>query len=84
MNRWRRQIGLVPLTTLDGAVEEVKAGELSMSLVGMEGDEAATVAAWVLRDGESWFFKLTGPKEAVRDEREAFITFLKSIRFDHP
>jgi hypothetical protein len=40
-----------------------------------------TLAAIVPLAGQGWFFKLTGPKDAVAANAEAFTTFLKSLRF---
>jgi hypothetical protein len=40
-----------------------------------------TLAAIVPRVPQGWFFKLTGPKDAVEGAAESFATFLKSIRF---
>ena len=40
-----------------------------------------TLAAIVPHGEQGWFFKLTGPKDAVAATDEAFTTFLKSIHF---
>lgn len=34
------------------------------------------------REGQSWFFKLTGPPEAVGKQEQAFDEFLESLKFD--
>jgi hypothetical protein len=34
-------------------------------------------------DGQSWFFKIMGPAEAVAKEEEAFDSFLKSVQFNN-
>jgi len=81
VNRWRGQIGLEPLASLEGELTEIRAGGVPMSLVDLEGPDQGTVAAWTLRGGESWFFKLTGPKAAVTTERDAFLAFLESVKF---
>lgn len=85
VNRWRRQIGLGPIdeAALASETEIVSTGELSFKLVDLQGAEAATLAAWTQHEGESWFFKSTGPKPLVAAERERFETFLKSVKF-HP
>ena len=40
-----------------------------------------TLAAIVPHGEQGWFFKITGPKDAVAEKREAFETFLKSLSF---
>jgi hypothetical protein len=40
-----------------------------------------TLAAIVPHADQGWFFKITGPKDAVAEKREAFETFLKSLSF---
>jgi len=41
-----------------------------------------TLGAVVPRGDQGWFFKLTGPKDAVAGQTETFMTLLKSVRFD--
>jgi hypothetical protein len=40
-----------------------------------------TLAAIVPKGEQGWFFKLTGPKDAVAAQTEAFTNFLKTVRF---
>src|SRR6476659_5625361 len=40
-----------------------------------------TLAAIVPLESQGWFFKLTGPKDAVAAQHDPFMTFLKSVRF---
>ncbi len=40
-----------------------------------------TLAAIVPLGSQAWFFKLTGPKDAVAAKTEDFATFLKSVHF---
>jgi hypothetical protein len=35
----------------------------------------------VIRGGQAWFFKLSGPKAAVDQQRSAFDDFLSSVKF---
>jgi hypothetical protein len=41
-----------------------------------------TLGAIVPNADEGWFFKLTGPKDAVAAQTDAFHAFLKSVRFN--
>ncbi len=40
-----------------------------------------TLGAIVPLADQGWFFKLSGPKDAVAAQREAFLAFLKSVSF---
>lgn len=85
INRWRGQIGLPP----------VAEGELTKSLVPLEIAGAETylvdlvaeqtkrrmVAAGVSRQGQTWFYKLVGDTAAVERAKEAFIQFVKTVKY---
>lgn len=46
--------------------------------------QAATdrmLGAIILHGPQAWFFKVTGPIEAVTKQEEAFVAFVKSVRF---
>ncbi len=88
VNRWRGQAALSPIS--EGALQQ------SLSDVSVDGqngqlvdilpeseDPTATriVAAIFLFEGNSWFFKMSGPQNIVATQRNAFNSFIKSIRF---
>ena len=83
VNRWRQQIGLPALEpgALQSMVSKLASNNISFSTIDMSGDSKRTVASWTRTDGRVWFFKLTGPKEAVERERTNFVTFVQSVRF---
>jgi hypothetical protein len=83
VNRWRQQIGLpaAEAGALDSMVVPVQGGEISFSTVDMSGATARVLAGWTRHDGRVWFFKLTGPKTAVEQEKSNFVKFLQSVRF---
>lgn len=81
VNRWRQQIGLGPIDSLDAIIVPVHAGDLHISTVDMTGATARVLAAWTRRDGRTWFFKLTGPPAVVEEQKPKFVAFLQSIRF---
>ena len=83
VNRWRQQIGLpaAEANALKAMIVPVKGNEISFSTVDMEGATARVLAAWARHDGRAWFFKLTGPKTVVEQEKPKFVKFLQSIRF---
>jgi hypothetical protein len=83
VNRWRQQIGLpaVEAGALDSMVVPMRAGEIRFSTVDMAGVTARVLAGWTRHDGRAWFFKLTGPKTVVEQEKSKFVKFLQSVRF---
>lgn len=85
INRWRRQVGLGPLSAeaVDGFVEPVTISGMDGWQVDFTGPGGTTrvVVAVLFRDGKSWFFKLMGPAAAVADEQAAFGRFLQSVEF---
>jgi hypothetical protein len=83
VNRWRQQIGLPPAeaSALNSMIVPVRVGEISFSTVDMAGATARVLAGWTRHDGRTWFFKLTGPKTLVEQEKPKFVKFLQSVRF---
>jgi hypothetical protein len=91
INRWRRQVGLGP-TTEDVAASMVK--ELMVSGMdawqvdftgpdgnGVNGNALRVIVTVVFKDGQSWFFKLSGNDSAVQEEVDSYATFLESVKF---
>lgn len=90
LNRWRRQIGSKPLTA-----EEIKALPSVMVLgkerplleeygrfTGMGGEaveESGMLAVPCFLGSRSIFIKFTGPAQLVRDEKENFLSFCRSL-----
>ena len=83
INRWRQQVGLpaAEASALNAAIVPVQAGEIRFSTVDLSGATARMLAGWTRRDGRAWFFKMTGPKTVVEQEKAKFMTFLQSVRF---
>jgi hypothetical protein len=83
VNRWRQQIGLpaAEAGALDSMIVPVRTGENTFSTVDMAGPTARILAGWTRHDGQAWFFKLTGPKTVVEQEKSKFVKFLQSVRF---
>jgi hypothetical protein len=84
VNRWRQQIGLagVDAGELNSIIAPFQSNQINFSIADMIGPNSRTLAAWVRREGRSWFFKLTGPKDAVEKQKPNFVRFLQSIRFE--
>jgi hypothetical protein len=83
VNRWRQQIGLsaVEAAALQPMIVPVKSGDTDFSSIDMSGSNSRLLAAWTRRNGHAWFFKLTGPDEAVEKQKPNFVKFLQSVRF---
>ncbi len=82
VNRWRREIGLEPVAQENVTSESVQIGSDAGKLYDLAGAQNQTIAAVLVKDGTSWFFKLKGDKAAVVDAKQTFVQFLKSVGFD--
>ena len=91
VNLWRQQLGLAPLTEDDlpklvqPAIIAGADGKL-FDLTGAPksgGDPTAEriIVALQKQDGVSWFIKLTGPAALVEQQKPAFLSFLKTLKF---
>lgn len=84
VNRWRGQIGLGPTDDAGLAAArtsiKTKAGPASLySFDGAGTPKTAMVAAVLLRDGTSWFIKLSGDTDAVKKARAGFVALVESF-----
>lgn len=83
INRWRQQVGLGPVEAdfiKSLATVEVDGG--TAKLIDIEGlDQKSIYVAILERDGQSWFFKMTGDAAIVKKEKENFLKFLDSVKF---
>ena len=92
VNRWRHQLGLPPVSTLDeqsmisirtlSGDPSVAAFDLLAQSVGSEGRRRFLVAA-LSHQNKTWYVKLTGPDLAVELEKQAFEELVASIRSSH-
>ena len=83
VNRWRGQVGLAPWSDEQLAKESevLKFGADSGTLVDLKGADKRILAVIMPRGERTWFYKLTAPDALVTREREAFVTFVKSVRY---
>lgn len=81
VNRWRQQLGLPALATLDGASESfaTPAGR-ALVVEARAADGRALLGAIVAHGDSSWFFKLTGPAAAVDGLKADYRSFIRSLR----
>ena len=90
VNRWRGQLALPELqaSDLEAALTKLKIDGRSADFIELLGTAAgarqsATLAVIVPKsDGSSWFVKLTGDAPLAARERDRFVKFCQSLRFD--
>jgi hypothetical protein len=86
VNRWRGQVQLPPLAEGDlaGSVATLQSGGLQLTVVDFTSGPGAVpkriLGAIVPFADGTWFFKLTGPDRLVGREKQAFLSFLRSIK----
>lgn len=84
--RWAGEVGLTM------TAEELKAAAKPVSISGIEGSAfellgpdgdapKGTLAAMVVRGDQAWFFKMSGDRNVVESQRDAFNKFIESIKF---
>ncbi len=88
VNRWRGQAGLEPISgsELAAYLTEVNIDGHSGQIVDIPPTDNASdathiVAAIFFYQGESWFFKFSGPHSIVARERANFDAFINGLRF---
>ncbi len=94
VNRWRGQIQLPPITEaeLPAAITSFDLPAGKFQLVDLTSTEplldgkhkARILGAWLKQAERTWFFKMNGDAETVGAQREALITFLRSVTFSAP
>ena len=83
--RWRQQLGLATVTEEELKSLVVRLGNdlSSMSLVDLVAADHRMLAGWLRHGEDAWFFKYTGPSTFVEAEKEKFLGFLRSVKFDN-
>ena len=88
VNRWLGQAGLPPVEQQDLAnrTEQIDVDGISGTYVEAIGDDSQAqgqaIVGWIgFQSGQSWFVKMQGDPKLVRDQREAFRNFLKTLKF---
>ena len=83
INRWRRQLGLPPVAELsDQPITPLNIRDDVAAMVDLSSPQGRTIAVMVPRpdQDETWFFKLTGPVDAVEAQKQPFIDLVQSAR----
>ena len=84
VNRWRGQAGLAPVddAALDSITTQLSSNGLHFVATDASGADSAAprnVAVMVPWQGHTWFFKLTGPNDAVGRVKPAFLEFIQTV-----
>ena len=84
VNRWREQVGLERLNSVDEiSAETVKIQGQEATYVQIDGaQDRGMLAAMLSQGGRIWFFKLLGDQPVVDQQQAAFRAFLASVRFE--
>jgi len=82
VNRWRGQVALPPIDEKAIESEAVEVAGVPSQFVDLRGDSKALLAIIVPQDGVQWFIKMMGDKDLAVAEREAFLKFARSLRFE--
>ena len=92
VNRWRRQVGLGPVSeeALPEFISPLTVAGLESWQVDFTGpaplveEPPRMIVSVVPFNGQTWFFKLTGPASAVEGALPAYQAFLQQLHLDHP
>jgi hypothetical protein len=93
VNRWRGQLGLDPIQDLSSLERPLEILEVDgstaqlLDLVGLatDGDPAPRMlVALVPQPSFTYFVKMTGPETLLGEQRDTFVTFARSLRFEAP
>ncbi|MDB6058603.1 MAG: hypothetical protein JWO95_2447 [Verrucomicrobiales bacterium] len=85
VNRWRRQMGQPDIddSQLDTVAKPFETG-YSVDIEGTDaktGKPARLIAIAIPHDGNTWFYKLLGDKNTVKESKATFLNFVKGVRY---
>jgi hypothetical protein len=89
VNRWRRQMGLDPITEdkLDSVTQPLDVAGGKATLVDFTGTDARTgqpgrlVAVIVPNGDNTWFYKLSGDGAVVQGQKDSFVKFVQTVQY---
>lgn len=83
VNRWRAQVGLPALSAeeVTRSAQRIEIAGAPADLYELAGETLTVLGAIQHRGGVSWYYKMTGHRELVSEQRQAFLDFLQSVRF---
>jgi hypothetical protein len=88
VNRWRKQLGLAPVTDADLAnLPTLDASGVKATLIELSGTDGRTgkpaqlVGVVLPLGGQTWFYKLMGDATVVAQQKDALIQFVQSAKY---
>jgi hypothetical protein len=82
LNMWRGELQLPAAEKPDGETVTVGPGQGKLFEIADGKTPGRIIVAVLDRDGTSWYFKMKGEDAVVREQKPAFLQFLKSISFE--
>jgi hypothetical protein len=81
LNMWRGELQLPPATKAESEPVTIGPGQGKLFEIADGKTPGRIIVAELDRDGTSYYFKMRGDDAAVRDQKPAFLEFLKSVSF---
>jgi hypothetical protein len=81
LNMWRGEVELPPADKADSEPVTVGSGQGKLFEIADGKTPGRILVAVLDRDGTSWYFKMKGADSDVREQKPAFLDFLKSVSF---
>jgi hypothetical protein len=81
VNRWRGEVDLPETKELPKDIEKITVEQKECDYVDLTGPAKRTLVVILPRDAHVWYFRATGPKDAVAKEKPAFEKFVRSVSF---
>ena len=82
LNMWRSELQLPAADKADSQPVTVGPGQGKLFEIADGKTPGRIIVAVLDRDGMSWYFKMRGGDAVVRDQKPAFLEFLKSVSFE--
>jgi hypothetical protein len=82
LNMWRSSLQLPPADKAESEPVAVGSAQGKLFEIGDGKTPGRILVAAIDRDGLNWYFKIRGEDAVVRDQKPAFLEFLKSISFE--
>jgi len=82
LNMWRSAVGLPPAEKVESTPVTIGSAQGKLYEVSGENATGRILVAVLDREGKSWYFKMNGPDAVVREQKPAFLDFVKSVSFD--
>jgi hypothetical protein len=82
INRWRAQVGMMPLERIDDSVIRETRGGRQMFLLDLNGPQGQRILGAIVSDkNRTWFFKMQGASEAIGKNKDAFLELVRSLNW---